>query len=201
MGKLILFLGGARSGKSSTAERLAARMGERVLYIATATAFDDEMRERIRSHRDSRPDTWETLEAPTGVGKAAGERQASADVVLLDCLTLLLNNLYIDIDTDPDHPDEAAFTAALEQETVELIEAIRSSDAPWIVVSNEVGLGVVPPYPLGRQYRDGLGRLNRRLAEIANEVYFMIAGMAVPLHEIALNLDAPGAMFENDKSW
>jgi adenosylcobinamide kinase/adenosylcobinamide-phosphate guanylyltransferase len=188
MGKLTLLLGGARSGKSTQAEKLASLRGERVLYIATAIPFDDEMKLRIENHQKQRPASWMTLELPAGIGQAVREEIQSVDVVLLDCLTLLVNNLFIELSGDPDHPNEAGYAECLQHEIDAIMDAIESSAAEWIIVSNEVGLGLVPPYPLGRVYRDLLGRANQRLAARADEVYLMVAGMVVPLHEIALKL-------------
>ncbi len=185
MGKLTLLLGGARSGKSTLAEKLAAQRGERVLYVATAIPFDDEMKLRIRNHQEQRPASWKTVESPTGIAEAVQDEVQSVDVVLLDCLTLLANNLFMEFSGDPDHPDEGQFSEALDREVNSIIAAIESSAAEWIIVSNEVGLGLVPPNPLGRVYRDLLGRANQHLAARADEVYFMVAGMAVPLHKVA----------------
>ena len=188
MGKLTILLGGARSGKSTLAEKLAAQRSERVLYVATAIPFDDEMKLRIRNHKEQRPNSWKTMETPTGIGKAVQDEVQSVDIVLLDCLTLLVNNLFMEFSGDPDHPDEGQFSKALEREVEDIVTAIASSTANWIIVSNEVGLGLVPPYPLGRVYRDLLGRANQRLVDLADEVYLLVAGLAVPLHEIALKL-------------
>lgn len=189
MGKLTLLLGGARSGKSTLAEKLASQRGEKVLYVATAIPFDDEMKFRIRNHKKQRPDTWKTVESPTGIGEAVQDKIQSTDIVLLDCLTLMVNNLFMEFSGDPDHPDEVQFSDALDREINGILAAIESTEADWIIVSNEVGLGLVPPYPLGRAYRDLLGRANQRLAACAEEVFLMVAGMAVPLHAVALNLD------------
>ncbi len=189
MGKLTLILGGARSGKSTLAEKLAAQRSQRVLYVATAIPFDEEMQLRIANHQQQRPASWRTVESPTGVAAAVMAQTGSFEVILLDCVTLLVNNLFMDFAGDPDQPDEARFAAALDLELSGLMDAIQNSSANWIIVSNEVGLGLVPPYPLGRVYRDLLGRANQKLAAIAAEVYLMVAGMAVPLHEIALKSD------------
>jgi adenosylcobinamide kinase/adenosylcobinamide-phosphate guanylyltransferase len=177
MGKLTLILGGARSGKSTYAERLAAKNGGRVAYIATAQALDEEMSERIAIHRQKRPDSWLTYEIPSGVGQAITVNIPQAEVILLDCLTLLVANRLLEAAPDVDQPDEAAATAQVEKEIDDLIAAIQSSPAEWIVVSNEVGLGLVPPYPLGRIYRDLLGWANQHMARAAEKVVFMIAGM------------------------
>jgi adenosylcobinamide kinase/adenosylcobinamide-phosphate guanylyltransferase len=184
MGHLILILGGARSGKSTQAQRLAKAHGGQVLFIATAEGLDDEMRARIAAHRSERPPDWQTLEIPYNVADAFTRLSPPSDVVLLDCLTLLVSNLLL-LEGDIDQPDMAradGFAHRLEAEIQALLEAIRGSRADWIVVSNEVGLGLVPPYPSGRLYRDLLGYANQRLAAQADEVYWMVAGIPVPIH-------------------
>lgn len=174
MGKqLMLILGGARSGKSAYAERLASEAGGRVLYVATAQAWDAEMAARIARHRAERPGQWETLEAPSQVGRAIAVAPP-ADVVLLDCLTLLASNVIVAL---PDPPDVTTAEEALRQEVDALLAAYVASSASWILVSNEVGLGIVPAYPLGRVYRDVLGRANQRMAAAADRVLFMVAGL------------------------
>jgi len=187
--ELILLLGGARSGKSSYAERLAAQMGDRVLYVATAQAGDEEMEARIAAHRRARPSTWRTIEAPAEVGRAisAALEERPADVVLLDCLTLLVSNLTLRglAEDEVDGVDEAAARERVEAGLGGLLEAFRAGDAPWIVVSNEVGWGLVPPYPLGRVYRDLLGWANQRLATAADRVYLMVAGLPLELKALS----------------
>lgn len=182
MTDLTFLLGGARGGKSSYAQRLAASRGDRVLYIATARALDEEIRARIDEHRRERPESWETREVALGVGRLLQDCPPDADVILLDCLTMLVTNVLMDAAGDVESPDEAAAQAAVSQEIDELLEAIRQSRARWIVVSNEVGLGLVPPYPLGRLFRDLLGWVNQRFAQEAGEVYWLAAGIPVPLH-------------------
>lgn len=174
-GKLILVLGGARSGKSSYAERLAVELGgPHVLYVATAQAFDDEMRARIAAHRAARPAGWRTLEAPRLAAARLAEAVEDATVVLLDCITLLTSNALLALG---DEPPAAAAEETVNREVSALLAACRASAATWLVVSNEVGLGLVPPYPLGRVYRDVLGRANQRLAAAADQVLFMVAGL------------------------
>lgn len=182
MAKLTFILGGARSGKSTQAVRLAEQMGGQVLYLATATAEDDEMRQRIEKHQQERPSDWQVREIPHGIGAALAELPAQADVILLDCLTLLVSNVMLMGVSDFDHPDEAAADKRVEHEISTLLQAIQSSPAEWIVVSNEVGQGLVPPYPLGRIYRDLLGRANQQVAACADEVYWLVAGIPVPIH-------------------
>ncbi len=176
MGKdLTLVLGGARSGKSSYAEQQAAELGNNILYVATAEAWDEEMRVRIAAHREQRPAHWRTLEAPLHTGAAVAAALTPAiDLVLVDCLTLLANNVIIAL---PEGATEQAASQALLDEVEALLTAYAASHARWIIVSNEVGLGIVPPYPLGRLYRDALGRANQRLAAVADRVLLMVAGL------------------------
>ncbi len=186
---LTLVLGGARSGKSSFAQRLAAQAGERVLYVATAEARDEEMQTRIAAHQRARPTGWRTLEAPLNVGLAvrAAMAEKPVDVVLLDCLTLLVSNRTLEglsespSEEDLDKVDQTAAQARVATELDDLLGTVQSGEAPWIVVSNEVGLGLVPPYPLGRISRDLLGWANQRLAAAADRVYLMVAGLPVEI--------------------
>ncbi len=179
MGKrLTLILGGARSGKSAYAQRLAAERGARVLYVATAEAGDDEMAARLAAHRAQRPAHWQTLEVPRRIGAAIRISTGTAEVIVLDCLTLLASNV---ITALPEPVTAETADMALKAEVDALLAAYEESTAEWIVVSNEVGLGLVPPYPLGRVYRDALGRAHQRLAVVAGEVLFMIAGLPLPL--------------------
>jgi adenosylcobinamide kinase / adenosylcobinamide-phosphate guanylyltransferase len=184
--RLILLLGGARSGKSALAERLAARLAGDggVLYVATAQAGDDEMRVRIAEHQRRRPASWRTLEAPHDLAGGIREHAASASVILVDCLTVWTSNLLL---------REAGETETLtpEQESVivsqlaDLLATCRSASATCLLISNEVGLGLVPPYPLGRAYRDLLGRVNQRVAAAADEVYLLVAGIPIDLKALA----------------
>jgi len=197
--RLIVILGGARSGKSAFAERLAANSGRSVAFIATATAGDDEMRERIARHRASRPKGWHTLEEPLDLARAVHRAVELADVLLLDCVTLWLGNVLLRESGRREKDEEAEVefhtTGGLFDEVaLKEIEALLSAvkllgpNKTLIVVTNEVGLGIVPAYPLGRLYRDTLGYVNQRLAQAADRVYLMVAGMAVDikrLHEEA----------------
>ena len=172
---LTLILGGARSGKSTYAEQQAAATAGEVLYVATAEAWDDEMRQRIAVHRAQRPATWRTVEASRQTGAAIRAALTPATTyVLVDCLTLLASNVLLAL---PEASDAQAATAALNAELDLLLATYAESDADWCIVSNEVGLGIVPAYPLGRLYRDALGRANQRLAAAADRVLFMVAGL------------------------
>jgi adenosylcobinamide kinase/adenosylcobinamide-phosphate guanylyltransferase len=189
MGRLTLILGGARSGKSTFAEMLAGKRAGRVTYIATAQVMDEEMARRIQEHRRRRPGHWRTLEIPTRVGETLHGQRLDTELVLLDCLTVLVSNRLLEAAGAVDEPDEDEAAQAVDAEVDALLEVIAASAASWIVVSNEVGMGLVPPYPLGRLYRDLLGRANRRMADAADEVYLTFAGLAVPLHELGVNIE------------
>ena len=157
-----LILGGARSGKSRHAEQIIQALPPPWIYIATGQAFDGEMCERIAEHRRRRGDGWWTIEAPLDLAGALAE--VGDRPVLIDCLTLWLSNLMLD--------DRSLGTAAAVFE-----EALTRRGAPTLLVSNEVGMGIVPETPLGRRFRDEAGRLNQRIAAKAGRVLFMVAGM------------------------
>ena len=172
--RITLILGGARSGKSSHAQSLAEESGKSVTFIATAQALDEEMSARIQKHRAERPVNWETLEIPLDIASHA--EQVKSDVVILDCMTLLVTNLLMQFVKD-DLVDESPFMLAVQKEMDELLLTIREQKQDWIIISNEVGLGLVPPYQMGRVYRDLLGWCNQRLAREADKVIFMVAGI------------------------
>ncbi len=178
-GKVILLIGGARSGKSKHAQRMAKRLGGRVLFVATAEALDDEMKQRIEAHRAARPPSWRTLETPRGVGKAIAEQLGDAEVVIVDCITLLVGNLLGgrigqggDWEVDP-----GLLATQMADEIEQLVACANRSGAVFIVVTNEVGGGIVPDNQPSRVYRDLLGEANQRLASNADEVFLMVAGI------------------------
>ncbi|HEU4744500.1 MAG TPA: bifunctional adenosylcobinamide kinase/adenosylcobinamide-phosphate guanylyltransferase [Anaerolineales bacterium] len=171
---ITLILGGARSGKSTYAQSLAEGTGRPVTFLATAQALDEEMSARIQKHRAERPAGWVTLESPGDL--AAQVPQIKSDVVLLDCVTLLVSNLLMKF-VKEDLVDEAPFIHAVKKEMEDLIAAIHEQNQEWFIVSNELGLGLVPPYQMGRVYRDALGWANQRLAREADTVLFMVAGI------------------------
>jgi adenosylcobinamide kinase / adenosylcobinamide-phosphate guanylyltransferase len=186
MGRLTLILGGARSGKSTFAEQRAKELGgDSVLYVATSETKDEEMQQRVTKHRAGRPPGWRTLESSRNVAQAIRQEQTSAKVILLDCMTFLVANhlmdaaapqadLFDELRADPFDPQiEAAVVAEVEA----LVAYVQESEIGMVVVSNEVGLGVVPPYELGRAYRDILGRANQILARHADEVLLLVAGL------------------------
>ncbi|MGH2460240.1 MAG: bifunctional adenosylcobinamide kinase/adenosylcobinamide-phosphate guanylyltransferase [Chloroflexota bacterium] len=192
-GSVTLILGGARGGKSAWAEKLAIRSGRPVVFLATATAGDAEMAARIAAHRANRPADWRTVEEPLLLTRAVQQHAHPGDLLLVDCLTLWVSNVVLArIGTrDPEglpanewRPLEDELCAAVEA----LIEMARAANVSLILVSNEVGLGIVPAFPLGRLYRDLLGQVNRVAAGHADSVIFMIAGLPVDLRRLAADL-------------
>ena len=180
MGKLILITGGARSGKSSLAEDMARRQGDRVLYIATATVSDEEMRERVRLHQARRPSGWETWEGHRQLDRVFRESGRRFQTVLLDCVTLLMTNLLYDCLGD--HMEEASpeeyekAEEAITQEVDRILAGIRETEAQCLLVTNEVGSGIVPENRLARYFRDMAGRINARIARAADEVHLVVCG-------------------------
>ena len=180
--KISLILGGARSGKSAYAQNLAEQSAARVLFVATAQAGDAEMKNRIKKHQQNRPSTWINLETPLNVGREilnfwgnlSPDRQPQ--MILVDCMTLLVSNIIL---AQQNPEDEEMVENAINEEYLGFELAFKKIPVNWMIISNEVGLGLVPPYPVGRVYRDALGRFNQQLAAIATEVNFLVAG--VPL--------------------
>jgi adenosylcobinamide kinase/adenosylcobinamide-phosphate guanylyltransferase len=167
-GCLTLVLGGARSGKSRHAQTLAMATPPPWVYVATAEAFlDDEMQERIAKHRSSRGDAWTTIEEPIELGRAVAQAPADAALVV-DCITLWLSNLMLGA-----HDIDAA--------VAQFVASLDGRRAPTIVVSSDVGGGVVPETGLGRAFRDQAGLINQRLAACAQHVLFMVAGLPMKL--------------------
>jgi len=170
-----LLLGGARSGKSSLSVRLASEASAPVVVLATAEARDDEMADRIRAHRETRPMSWETVESPLGLDAALATIRDDA-CVILDCLTLWVSNA-LEAGADEDAIDDEARAVAA---------SLARRTAPSIVVTNEVGLGIVPMNQLARRYRDVLGRVNVSFADRATRSYLVVAGRTLPLQEASL---------------
>lgn len=171
--RLTLVLGGVRAGKSSYAQKLAME-GGRVLFVATAEAGDQEMAERIEAHKTSRPVSWDTLEEPLNLAPALQPMVSDYDTVLIDCLTLWVSNLLL-------RGEAASNGTDIPTQAQELLSLYQQGEASWIIVSNEVGLGVVPPSELGRTYADELGRVNQMVTSEADAVHYMIAGLSLNL--------------------
>jgi adenosylcobinamide kinase / adenosylcobinamide-phosphate guanylyltransferase len=178
MNRLTFVLGGIRSGKSRFAQDLAHEAAKnpeaRVLYVATGRAADQEMRDRIARHQADRPENWDTAEAPLAVAQAVEEAGHRYAAILIDCLSFLITNLVLSLGEEP---DRNAADRLVTEEMDRLLPAIRVPRSHVIVVSNEVGIGLVAPYYLGRMFQDVAGRAHQRFAAEADEVYFMIAGL------------------------
>ena len=170
-GSVTLVLGGVRSGKSRYAHQLAAQ-SRRVVYVATAKISDQEMRAKIEQHRADRPKEWMTVEEPLELAKVLKEHQANYDVIVVDCLTIYAANL---LEAAGDN------NQSIDRQIASLCEALHEPQCAIVLVSNEVGSGVVPPYPLGRRYRDLLGELNQKIASIADDAVLMVAGLPLAL--------------------
>ena len=170
MKKIMLILGGSRSGKSTYALSLAKKY-KKVAFIATCQGLDKEMRERIKLHKEGRPKHWTTFEEPKDLTKLLGKMNDSFDCILIDCLTLFVSNLVL---------------AGDKQEQVlkkieELLSVLDKKKVKVILVSNEVGLGLVPANKLGREFRDIAGRVNQMVADKADEVFFTVSGIALKI--------------------
>lgn len=171
-----LVLGGARSGKSAYAERLAIDTGKEVLYLATATAGDDEMAARIAHHRASRPVEWRTVGEPTALGNQLRRWSSPERLILVDCLTLWLSNLLF---SGADYPDVGALTlpAQFYEQQDMLTAALMQCSGEVVLVSNELGLGLMPMGAISRRFMDEQGRLNQAMAALCDRVVFVAAGL------------------------
>lgn len=178
-----MVLGGSRSGKSQFAEEIAGQMGGRVIYIATAAVRDGEMTERVRLHRERRPQSWETVEEEKNVPGILGKGR-EGDVFLLDCATLWITNLLLDESLPKPGATPAEKNAYVVEQAARLADTVESG-AHLIIVSNEIGLGLVPEHPLGRVFRDLAGKVNQVLAAKADQVYFTVAGLPLEIKSLA----------------
>ena len=176
-----LIIGGARSGKTAhalaRAKSLSEARGVNVTYVATAQALDQEMQHRISLHRAERPATWRTLEAPAGLAQAL-RRQDTSSILVIDCMTLWLSNALLK-DFREDAP--TAPLPAWESERAEILQWLQAVRGNVLLISNEVGAGIVPLSPLARRFQDEQGRLNQMLAATCDEVTLVVAGIAVPI--------------------
>lgn len=185
MGKIILVTGGARSGKSTFAEKLALKIGKnRAAYIATAQIFDDEMESRVKIHRERRGNEWTTFESPFNADKIILQAAENFDVILFDCVTIYLSNFLCNENLDDDEKIFADFEKLIKN----LIDAAKNSNATIIFVSNEVGAGIVPENKLARKFRDLAGLANQKIAAESEKVFLTVAGLAVDIKKFDMNI-------------
>lgn len=179
----ILVLGGARSGKSLHAEKLAAASGKEIIYIATAAAGDGEMAARIEHHRQQRPAHWTTVEEPLALAQAIRQWRAPQRIVLVDCLTLWLTNLLFADGSEYPEVGQLTLPARFHQERAALLAALADSTqaGDTIMVSNEVGMGIVPYGAISRAFTDEAGRLNQAVAAVCDQAVFVAAGLPLVL--------------------
>lgn len=195
MSNLTLITGGARSGKSTFAELLAAHPGLPVVYIATAQVYDDEMALRVKKHREQRPSDWELVEEPYDISSVFHQYQRSKGVLLLDCVTLWLTNLLLADNREESFEATVQDSLLYEMRERKILDQVRDVaqlaqeiEPLVILVTNEVGQGIVPDNPLSRAYRDLAGRANQILARSADKVYYVIAGYPFEVKESGQSL-------------
>lgn len=179
---LTLVTGGARSGKSSFGESILENMDGEILYIATAQAFDDEMKDRIKKHQEGRPSNWTTLEGYKNLSQKIQPYKEKISAVFLDCITIMVTNLMLDEDCDWDKitPEEAnKIEAKIFKEVKELIKTLKELDIPVIIVTNEIGMGIVPGDKLSRIFRDIAGRINQYIGREVGTVYLVVTGIPI----------------------
>lgn len=168
MSKIIFILGGARSGKSSFALKLAKEeKNKKVAFVATGEPFDNEMKQRISLHKKSRPGPWETFEEPYNLSKLLNKKAAVFDILIIDCLTLFVSNLLLKGNSEK----------GIIKEMNKVLSILKAAKAKSIIVSNEVGLGIVPDNKLSRDFRDVAGKINQSVAQSADEVFFIVSGL------------------------
>ena len=176
-----LVFGGARSGKSAYAERLTAESGREVVYIATARAGDGEMSTRIAHHRQQRPAEWRTVEEPLALADTIEQWAAPHRLVLVDCLTLWLSNLMFSDDTDYPDVGDITLPAPFHSQRARLLQTLTDCASDIVLVSNEVGMGIVPYGAISRTFTDEAGRLNQAVAAICDRAVFVAAGLPLYL--------------------
>jgi len=176
-----LVFGGARSGKSAYAEKLALESGKQVVYIATARAGDGEMSTRIAHHRQQRPAEWRTVEEPLALADMIGQWAAPHRLILVDCLTLWLSNLMFSDGTDYPDVGDIALPALFHAQRARLLQTLADCASDIVLVSNEVGMGIVPYGAISRSFTDEAGRLNQAVAAICDGAVFVAAGLPLYL--------------------
>ena len=181
---LTLVTGGARSGKSSFGESILGNMKGKILYIATAQAFDDEMKDRIKKHQQDRPSNWTTLEGYKDLADKIQPYKGKVSGVFLDCITIMVTNLMLDEDVNWDNisPEEAnEIEKKIMREIKQLIKATKELEVPVVFVTNEIGMGIVPENKMSRIFRDIAGRMNQYLGREVDKVYLVVCGVPIKI--------------------
>lgn len=180
MSNIILVTGGARSGKSSFAESLCIKQNNKTAYIATSVAFDDEMKNRVKKHQESRPKNWKTYEIYKDIYSIVEELNKNHDTVIMDCVTLMVNNLMFTHGIEVDEATSEELNELenyIREQITKLLEAVKKTNLYFVIVTNEIGMGIVPENKLSRIYGDFVGRANQLIANYSNEVYFVVSGI------------------------
>ena len=180
MSKIILVTGGARSGKSNFAESLCINQNNRTAYIATSVAFDEEMKNRVKKHQESRPKEWKTYEIYKDIYSIVETLDKNHDTVIMDCVTLMVNNLMFTYGIDVDKATSEELDELenyIREQIIKLLEAVKKTNLYFVIVSNEIGMGIVPENKLARIYGDFVGRANQLISKYSDEVYFVVSGI------------------------
>jgi adenosylcobinamide kinase/adenosylcobinamide-phosphate guanylyltransferase len=184
MAKIIFITGGARSGKSQFAEQIVLNFGEKIAYIATAVVTDKDMEQRIKHHQKTRLQTWQTIEKYHTFQDLGKLEQPKAEAYILDCVTVMITNLMMDSGLDFEQVTTKQISeleTEIKEEIEELLQWVQANERNIVIVSNEVGLGLVPAYRLGSIFRDISGRINQLIARQADEVYFVVSGIPMKI--------------------
>ena len=184
MSKIILVTGGARSGKSSFAESLCIGQNNSTAYIATSIPFDDEMKDRVKKHKESRPQNWETYEIYKDIYSIVDEVSKKHQTIILDCVTLLVNNLMFTYGIDIDEASQVEINELelyIKDQVSKLMIELKNTDIYVVIVTNEIGMSVVPDNKLSRVYTDITGRVNQQIASNSDEVYFVVSGIPMKI--------------------
>jgi adenosylcobinamide kinase / adenosylcobinamide-phosphate guanylyltransferase len=183
VGKIIYITGGAKSGKSKFAEKMVEEIGEKINYIATLTCFDDEMKEKVKIHKDRRNEKYKTIEAHKNFD-IIFENIDEKETILLDCLTNMVSNLIFEENIDFDKNlkiNKEKLDIKIKKEVENLIKVLKKHKGISVIVSNELGMGIVPVYPLGRYFRDIAGEINQYVAEKSDEMYLTVSGIPMKI--------------------
>jgi adenosylcobinamide kinase/adenosylcobinamide-phosphate guanylyltransferase len=185
MKKIVLITGGARSGKSTYAEEVAKKANSGVLYIATSIPFDDEMKDRVKKHKERRPDTWHTFEGYKNLKQVFYNNEMEFDTILLDCVTIMVTNLMFDRAGDNfdelDNEDIDSMENEILYEVSDFLKEVEKNSKTVILVTNEIGCGIVPEYKMSRVFRDIAGRVNQYIATRADEVHMVVCGIPIKI--------------------